>query len=1366
MAKTVLQFSTSGLGQVIKDVDQLAASQRQLEKFLRDASKAFESQGQSSKTASQSARDFAAANNITADSFKALIARQKEVALGADAINTAVKKTISVQKEAAAAAADQAAQLLKVAKANAELGNSFRGNQAAVQALTTAFKGDAVAANEAVNAFNKLKVSGAELTNIQKQLATQLGVTKSQFDELNKVSNESGKTQINGGKDQALQQTAAATGAAVAVLGAGLAKGAGDFIKYEDAIKKVGITSETFGTDKLVAFEKNVQKLGQTTAKNAQEIAEASVELVRAGFSLDEVTTSLPSLINGSVATGESLKSVADIAAKVKAQFGLTANDIPKIIDGLVGAANAGNVSVSSLGESLKFAGVAAKDGGQSFEDTVTFLTLLGDAGLQGGQGGRNFASALTRLKIASADADPEILSLVKGSAKMREAFDLLNISLRDTTTKELKPLSQAIPALKSQLNGFDRGEKDIILKSLFGEEGGRAINAVLGRTQADIDKVSKGAKNLGIAAKSGQQALSGLSGASVQLDSSLATLSIRTGELQSGALAPLATAAKDLINGFLAAPPAVQQFVFATTLLSGAIAAAIAVTATYQLLKIGEAAATVASTAATILSTTATNAATAAKFLFNTQITLTNANLVKENAFKAIATITNQAFTASTLTSAGALGALNFALLSVLAPLALLGAGVAIVGIVKTTEALQAQNEALEALTANTNITSDVGLNAQQRLKASIDAVNAAKVKGLALTDEELKKAKESLANADKSLTLLKQQLEDAQKTPEAKKGLFDSGEADAQNKARQANIDLIKTQIEAIERQKVALGEAIDPIVKETDATNKGTDSKKKAKEALKDEAQEIKRTSDEIKASEKVRNDAAETATKRRLEDEKTERASANEKEIDGLNEQKETAVDNKKAEQEKEVGTIQQANEKEIQKAKLAFETATLNPLKLANAKAETGVTRSFNAQENITKKANEAAIRSENKTFNDGQNKDKRDFNRTLNKEQKDFDRARNQEQKAFDIETGRLQKDVDRQLQLTDPDTSAEDKAKLEKEFAKEDERAKRREALEAPIRARQEAFDLARENRQNEFEAAKQTRTEEFEAKQNAAKEAFETEVIAPLKLKQEEDLQAAKLLFEETVLAPLRAKQKAAEDAVALAFEETILAPLRIRLEDALNEKKKANEAVLKGIREKFENDIEAKKRAFAEREKTIDRTEEDAKNLRTEAFNKRQREADIATAERIEAIKKNSKTDTTDKPPEVNREKIEGRRYGGSVNAGTPYQVFDDGKSTPEVFIPKVSGTILTQMQAKQNLEALLSVTQPKYQMVNASTATAISDSQSLLKETKALRESIENKKSDFNVPVTFIADDSGYRNFDQYLKLQMASIRSML
>lgn len=379
---------------------------------------------------------------------------------------------------------------------------------------------------QAVSAFEAIKNSGTAsardiaaaqtaLSTKLKQLDSQLNTTEGNY---NKLSNT-----IKG-------VIAAAALAAGAIAKSSLE----EFVSFDDAMRTFAVTSQSTA-EQVAQVRKEVERLGIATSKSPQQIAQMSVELARAGFTAAETKSALEGIIRASEATGEDLALVGDIIGKTLRQFSLPAEKSEYVADLLVQTANSSNTSISSLGESLKYVGTTATRSNQSLEDTLLVLGLVGDAGLQGGQGGRNFSSALEKLKLASAGANDELIVTAKGMKTAGEAVEALGVSIRETDGElkgKLRPFADLLPEIREKLKELSEQDKDVVFKILFGTEGGRAVNAAL---QANIERVDTLKKKIanasGVAVKSGEDMNAGLGGSFRLLDGSVKTLLIRITE-------------------------------------------------------------------------------------------------------------------------------------------------------------------------------------------------------------------------------------------------------------------------------------------------------------------------------------------------------------------------------------------------------------------------------------------------------------------------------------------------------------------------------------------------------------------------------------------------------------------------------------------------------------------------------------------------------------------------------------------------------------------------------------------------------------------------------------------------------------------
>nr|WP_242025032.1 phage tail tape measure protein [Leptolyngbya sp. FACHB-60] len=332
----------------------------------------------------------------------------------------------------------------------------------------------------------------------------------------------------------------------------------GSFVQFEGAIRQAGAISQSLGTPAFAALVTEIERLGIATSKTPIEIANTAVSLTRAGFSAEETAEALEGIARASEATGESLELVGDIVGKTLRAFGLAADQSLEVSNILVATANATNTSVAGLGESLKFLAPTAAAANQSLGTTSVLLGILGDAGIQGSQAGTNLAAALDRLKTASAGADSEVGDLVKGNKKATEAFNLLSASVRGSDG-QVRDLLEVIPEIQAGLGNLSAGDQDLVLKALFGIEGGRAFQTIANASVERIQEVTEEVKILsqqgeGAAVKTGTQLLQGIKGSLDLIGGSIDTLRNQFGEAFAPGLEGAIRLLTDIINQIIEA--------------------------------------------------------------------------------------------------------------------------------------------------------------------------------------------------------------------------------------------------------------------------------------------------------------------------------------------------------------------------------------------------------------------------------------------------------------------------------------------------------------------------------------------------------------------------------------------------------------------------------------------------------------------------------------------------------------------------------------------------------------------------------------------------------------------------------------------
>jgi TP901 family phage tail tape measure protein len=241
-------------------------------------------------------------------------------------------------------------------------------------------------------------------------------------------------------------------------------------IEYEATMSKVQSITNATGAE-MQQMSELALELGAKTSKSATESAEAMTFMGYAGWNTKEIMAGLPGVIDLSIASGEDLARVSDIVTDNLTAFGKSAEDASYYADVLSYASSNANVTVDSLGESLKYVAPVATGAGVAMEETVAMVSLLGDAGIKGSQAGTTLRSVILNLTGANEKATAKLkelgVAIHDKSGKMRSMTDIIgDLSEKlvdangnvDTTTANLLVGKTAISGFTALLQaGGDR---------------------------------------------------------------------------------------------------------------------------------------------------------------------------------------------------------------------------------------------------------------------------------------------------------------------------------------------------------------------------------------------------------------------------------------------------------------------------------------------------------------------------------------------------------------------------------------------------------------------------------------------------------------------------------------------------------------------------------------------------------------------------------------------------------------------------------------------------------------------------------------------------------------------------------------------
>jgi len=344
--------------------------------------------------------------------------------------------------------------------------------------------------------------------------------------------------------------------ASVAVTGIGVAglKVATDFEKAMSGVQAItGATGDDFEQLRNTAID-----LGATTAFSAGEVAEAMIEMAKAGWSTAQIIDGMAGVLDATAASGEGLGSVATIVADAITGFGMEAKDSARVADLLTQAANSGTIGITDLGESYKYVAPMAQSMGLSIEDVTTAISAMSMAGIKGSQAGTSLRTMLA--------------NLTNSSETVGKAIAALGIEITNTDGT-FKSLDEIIAILRTSFSGLTDEERAYYAAALAGKEGMSGLISILNLTQSEYDALTASMNNCtGIAGQTASVMQDNLQNKVEQLGGALESLAIKLADYVIPFITSMTEKLTSMIEAFTNLNPNVQQ---AILVIGGIVAVA-----------------------------------------------------------------------------------------------------------------------------------------------------------------------------------------------------------------------------------------------------------------------------------------------------------------------------------------------------------------------------------------------------------------------------------------------------------------------------------------------------------------------------------------------------------------------------------------------------------------------------------------------------------------------------------------------------------------------------------------------------------------------------------------------------------------------
>lgn len=326
--------------------------------------------------------------------------------------------------------------------------------------------------------------------------------------------------------------------------------------RFEDAM--LGMKAAAGLTDaELKAVEKAAIELSKTMNVAPSGIAEAFLELVKAGMSLEEVLGGAgQAAVQFARVSGVEMADAAVFMKVSMNTFGVSAK---QAVDTLSAAADASETSIAAMVEAFGLVGSAGALFNQSLFDISQGLAVLARFGIKGEEAGTGIKTALMRLTSPSKQAEDALAKIGLSLKSFRNADG------------ELLPLVQIVGVLEQALQGVDQVMRDRILGEVFGDRGIRVIGAFLNVGVDGFRGVADAMEaNLPVAVKF-QLLMSGITGALQAMYAGVERLAVAFAQALGPNIGVAATAAARLLD-ILAA--VISAFPGIVTAVAGATAA------------------------------------------------------------------------------------------------------------------------------------------------------------------------------------------------------------------------------------------------------------------------------------------------------------------------------------------------------------------------------------------------------------------------------------------------------------------------------------------------------------------------------------------------------------------------------------------------------------------------------------------------------------------------------------------------------------------------------------------------------------------------------------------------------------------------
>lgn len=262
----------------------------------------------------------------------------------------------------------------------------------------------------------------------------------------------------------AMSNAGSAITVATAPLAGFFATGIRTASQYEDALKEIEVRAG-LSAEQIAAVEEKSRDLAMSSQYGPGEVADAFLQLLTSGSSVEEAMLQIDSVIQGASASGMDLGTTADALTDILAAFGQEASASGDVMQALAAASGSSSATMSDLVQGFANVGPMARNMGLSVDDTAAVLAVFSENGIKGAEAGTQLRSMLNNMTRPTDD--------------VRELWDDLGISMYDARGN-MRPLNDVIRDLNRSMAGMSESERNEAITTLAGSYGQLGLSALL----------------------------------------------------------------------------------------------------------------------------------------------------------------------------------------------------------------------------------------------------------------------------------------------------------------------------------------------------------------------------------------------------------------------------------------------------------------------------------------------------------------------------------------------------------------------------------------------------------------------------------------------------------------------------------------------------------------------------------------------------------------------------------------------------------------------------------------------------------------------------------------------------------------------